>query len=162
MNAPSSAEIQPRRLRCAVVLNVEEDTCRAWAEGNVISARFAALFPSPRVERVSPGHLVAVATAPDGADVVVWRWYDAVVLGEGSADSVRMWEPAHGDVVAQRRRSEQRYEPGTRAYLSAGLPGAEWWVAGAVTGRAEEADVELDKVRQLYTENALWPASFGL
>jgi hypothetical protein len=31
---------------------------------------------------VSPGHLVAVATAPDGSEVVVWRWYDAVVLGE--------------------------------------------------------------------------------
>jgi hypothetical protein len=31
---------------------------------------------------VSPGHLVAVATAPDCSEVVVWRWHDAVVLGE--------------------------------------------------------------------------------
>ena len=71
-------------------------------------------------------------------------------------------ESAHREVVAQRRRSQQRYEPGTRAYISAGLPGADWWIAGPVTARAEEADVELDKVRRLYTENALWAASFGL
>lgn len=162
MTVPDSGEILPRRLRCAIVLTVEEYACGARTEGNVVSVRFAPLFPSPRMERVSPGHLVAIATAPDGADVVVWRWYDAVVLGEEAADSVRLWEPAHGEVVAQRRRSQQRYEPGTRAYLSAGLPGAEWWVAGAVTARAEEADVELDEVKRLYTENALWAASFGL
>jgi hypothetical protein len=94
--------------------------------------------------------------------VVVWRWYDAVVLDGEAADSVRLWEPAHGEVVAQRRRPQQRYEPGTRAYLSAGLPGAEWWVAGSVTARAEEAEVELNEVMRLYTENALWTASFGL
>jgi hypothetical protein len=144
------------------VLNVEEYACRARTEGTIVSVPFAPLFPSPRMERVSPGHLVAVATAPDGAEVVVWRWYDAVVLGEEAADSVRLWEPAHGEVVAQRRRAQQRYEPATRAYLSAGLPGAEWWVAGAVAARAEDADVELDEVERLYTENALWAASFGL
>ena len=46
--------------------------------------------------------------------------------------------------------------PGTRAYLSAGLPGADWWVAGAAAASAEDADVELDKVEQLYTERDLW------
>jgi hypothetical protein len=105
---------------------------------------------------------VAVATPPEGADVVVWRWYDAVVLGEESAGAVRLWEPGHGEVIAERRRAQQRYEPGTRAYLSAGLPGAEWWVAGAVAARAEEADVGLEEVKRLYTENGLWAASFGL
>jgi len=157
-----SAEILPRRLRCAIVLNVEEEACEAWSEGHAFSVRFAPRFPSPRKERVSPGHLVAVATAPDGADVVVWRWYDAVVLREEAANSVRLWEPAHGEVVAERRRSQQRYEPGSRAYLSAGLPGAEWWVSGAVTARAEQADVDLDEVKRMYTENALWAYSFGL
>jgi hypothetical protein len=161
MTVPGAAEILPRRLRGAIVLNVEEYACEVWTEGKAVSVRFAPLFPSPRIERVSPGHLVALATAPDGADVVVWRWYDAVVLSE-EADSVRLWEPAHGEVVAQRRRPPLRYEPGTRAYLSAGLPGAEWWVAGAVTARAEEADVELDEVERLYTESALWAAAFGV
>jgi hypothetical protein len=156
------AELLPRRLRCAIVLSVGEYACEARTEGDIVSARFAPLFPSPRMERVSPGHLVAVATAPDGTDVVVWRWYDAVVLGDEPAEAVRLWEPAHGEVVAQRRRSYQQYEPGTRAYLSAGLPGAAWWVAGAATARAEAADVELDEVEQQYTENALWAASFGL
>ena len=158
----SSAEILPRRLHCAIVLKVEEYACGVLNEGRVDSVRFAPPFPSPRTERVSPGHLVAVATAPDGGDVVVWRWYDAVVLGDDGADSVRLWEPAHGEVVAHRRRSNKRYEPGSRAYLSAGLPGAEWWVAGAVTAQAEDADVELDEVNQLYTENELWAAAFGV
>lgn len=155
-------DVLPRRLRCAIVLKVEEDACEARTEGNVVSVRFAPPFPSPRRERVSPGHLVAVATSPDERDVVVWRWYDAVVLGEEAGDSVRLWEPAHGDVVARRRRSEEQYEPGQRAYLSAGLPGAGWWIAGAVVARPEEADVELDEVERLYTENGLWAASFGL
>jgi hypothetical protein len=160
MTVPSSSEV-PSRLRCAIVLNVEEHACRVITEGSVFSARFAPLFPSPRLERVSPGHLVAVATAPDGADVVVWRWYDAVILGEEGDDSVRLWEPAHGEVVARRRRSNQHYEPGARAYLSAGLPGADWWVAGAVTSRAQGADVELDEVERPFTEKELWAASFG-
>jgi len=99
---------------------------------------------------------VAVATAADGAEVVVWRWYDAVVLGdEGSF--VRMWEPAHGEVVAQPRRPGQHRQPGSRAYLSAGLPGADWWVAGAAVATAEDADVELDEVRRFCTELGLWP-----
>jgi hypothetical protein len=157
----SSDDIQPRRLRRAIVLSVEENACELLTEGNVVSVRFAPPFPSPRRERVAPGHLVAVATAPDGSDVIVWRWYDAIVLGGEAADSVRLWEPAHGEVVAQRRRAQHRYELGTRAYLSAGLPGAEWWVAGAVTAQAEEADVELDEVKRLYTENSMWAASFG-
>jgi hypothetical protein len=162
MTVQSSAEIMPSRLRSAVVLTVEEHACGIKTEGSIKSVRFAPVFPSPRLERVSPGHVVAVATAPDGADVVVWRWYDAVVLGDEESESVRLWEPVHGEVVAQRRRSHQPYEPGTRAYLSAGLPGADWWVAGAVTARAEEADVELDEVMRLYTDKELWAASFGL
>ncbi len=52
-----------------------------WSGSEGSTVRFATLFPSPRVERVSPGHLVAVATAPTGSEAVVWRWYDAVVLG---------------------------------------------------------------------------------
>lgn len=117
--------------------------------------RYASLFPSPRTERVAPGHLVAVASTPDGAEAVVWRWYDAVVLGEEDG-SVWMWELAHGEVLARARQTQQRHQPGTRAYLSAGLPGAEWWVAGAATTRAEDANVELDEVKRFYTENRLW------
>ncbi len=67
-----------------------------------------------------------------------------------------MWEPAHGEVLARARQTQQRHQPGTRAYLSAGLPGAEWWVAGAATTRAEDANVELDEVKRFYTENRLW------
>jgi len=92
---------------------------------------------------------------------VVWRWYDAVVLG-GEAGSVRLWEPAHGEVVAQRRRPQQRYHPGTRAYLSAGLPGADWWVAGRAVDQAEDAEVELDEVERLYTEQNMWESIFDL
>ena len=129
------------------------------AGAEIASVRYAPQFPGPRRERVLPGHLVAVAEAA-GAAVVVWRWYDAVVLGS-DAGSVRLWEPAHGEVTAQRRRPSQRYSPGTRAYLSAGLPGAGWWVAGRTVDQAEDAEVELDEVERLYTGHDMWPAAFG-
>jgi hypothetical protein len=146
-------------LRCGIVLRAGEDVCQVLTGGRVVSVRYAAQFPAPRAERVSPGHLVAVATAPAGSDAVVWRWYDAVVLGN-EAGAVRLWEPAHGEVVAQRRRPRQRHAPGTRAYLSAGLPGAEWWVAGRTVDRAEDADVELDEVGRFFTEHGLWDSAF--
>lgn len=125
------------------------------ARGQVVSIRYASQFPAPRRERVSPGHLVAIAEVPEGSLAVVWRWYDAVVLGS-EAGSVQLWEPAHGEVAAQRRLPRQRYGPGTRAYLSAGLPGAKWWVAGRAVDQAEDADVELDEVERLYTEQNMW------
>jgi len=87
--------------------------------------------------------------------VVVWRWYDAVVLEE-EAGLVRLWEPAHGEVVAHPRGAQQHRQPGSRAYLSAGLPGADWWVAGTAVAKAEDADVELDEVERFCTEHGLW------
>jgi hypothetical protein len=103
---------------------------------------------------------VAVATAPDGAEAVVWRWYDAVVVGAETGlgeetGLVRLWEPAHGEVVARPRRTGRHWQPGTRAYLSAGLPGADWWVAGPAVATAEDADVELDEVGRFCTEHGL-------
>lgn len=143
------------RLRCGIVLSVQEDACELLGQGQLSSVGYATLFPSPRTERVSPGHPVAVAIAPDGTEVVVWRWYDAVVLGQETG-LIRLWGPAHGAVVAQPRRVQQPRQPGTRAYLSAGLPSADWWVAGAAVARAEDADVELDEVERFYTERDLW------
>jgi len=90
---------------------------------------------------------------------VVWRWYDAVILAHEDAGSVRLWEPAHGEVIAKPRTSYQRVEPGQRAYASAGLPGADWWVAGSVSVAPEGADVELDAVHALYDDDDLWPAA---
>lgn len=145
------------RLRVARVIRVEEHACEVWDDGVVSSVDFAAMFPSPRRERVSPGHLVAIATGPEGAEVVVWRWYDALVLGAEDDGSVRLWEPAHGEVVAQPRASYQAQAPGARAFASAGLPGAEWWVAGPA-GVADPAggsggfDVDLDEVAALYEQ----------
>ena len=52
--------------------------------------------------------------------------------------------------------------PGTRAYLSSGLPGAEWWVAGRAVDRAEDADVELNEVERLYTDHGMWDSAFDL
>jgi hypothetical protein len=118
------------------------------------------MFPSPRVQRVSPGHLVAIAAGPDGTDVVVWRWYDAVVLGTEHDGLVRLWEPGHGEVIARARASYEPQDPGSRAYASAGLPGAGWWVAGSASGDPQDAGVELDEVDALYTQNDLWSAVF--
>jgi len=145
-------------LRLAVVLRVQEETCEVLGDQQTRSVRYAPMFPTPRVERVSPSHLVAVAVAPDGSEAVVWRWYDAVVLG-GTDGGVLLWEPSHGEVAAQSRGERQR-RPGTRAYLSAGLPGADWWVAGAAVPKAEDADVELDEVERLYSKHGLWGGVF--
>lgn len=155
MDASTRPGLVPSPLRCGIVLRVQEATCEILGEGQLRSVGYAAQFPSPRTQRVSPGHLVALATARNGAEVAVWRWYDAVVLGE-EAGLIRLWEPAHGEVVAQRRRAQPLPAPGTRAYLSAGLPGADWWVAGAVAARAEDADVELDEVARFCDEHDLW------
>jgi hypothetical protein len=150
-----------RRLRTARVVHVEEDACSVWSEGRLATVEFAALFPSPRVERVSPGHLVAIATSAMGAEVVVWRWYDAVVVGHDADGSVRLWEAAHGQVIAQPRSSYTQQEPGSRAFASAGLAGAEWWVACGAAGSPYVVDVDLDAVDALYSENGLWSAAFG-
>jgi hypothetical protein len=143
-------------LRCGIVLHVQEDECQILRAGHLYPAGFAAAFPTPRTERVSPGHLVATATAGDASQTVVWRWYDAVVLRE-EAGLVRLWEPAHGEVLARPRRVTPHRQPGGRAYLSAGLPGADWWVAGAAVAEAEDADVELDELALFCTEHGLWP-----
>ncbi len=144
-------------LDSAVLLHVEEHACRVLDHGTEVTAGYAPQLPSPRVERLSPGHLVALATAPDGRRVVLWRWYDAVVVGvEG--DLVRLWEPAHGEVLASPRGTARSLAPGTRAYLSAGLPGADWWVAGPVP----DGEVELDEVAALYTQYGLWASALGV
>jgi hypothetical protein len=128
-------------MHTAVVLGVTEDTCTVWTGTKAASFGFPPQFPSPRTERVSPGHLVALA---DG--LVTWRWYDAVVLGH-DADTVRLWEPAHGEITARPRPTYREQMPGTRAYASAGLPGADWWVAGPSDA------VELDAVAALYADH---------
>lgn len=154
-------DVSRSSLRCAAVLRVGEDACDVWAGQQVIRMVFAPMFPTPRTERVLPGHLVAVATAPDGRGVIVWRWFDAVVLGRYEPDLVRLWEPAHGEVVAQLRDPAQHVEPGARVYASSGLPGADWWVAGPVAVTPEGAVVELHEVDALYGDNDLWTSAFG-
>ena len=126
-------------------------------EGSVAVAGYAPQFPGPRLERVAPGHRLALAALPGGRRIALWRWYDAVVMGR-EGDLVRLWEPAHGEVLASPRNREQTFVPGTRAYLSAGLPGADWWVAGAVDAPAT-ASVELDEVGQLYSRHDMWESA---
>ena len=128
-------------LRPGIVLATDEESCSVATGGRVVEARYAAPFPRPRAERVMPGHLVALVAG----DVVVWRWFDAVVT-DAAPDGVTLWEPVHGSVVATPRDAGRRYPVGSRAYASAGLPGADWWVAGPAVGVAEDADVDLAEV----------------
>jgi hypothetical protein len=139
--------------RAAVVLRPGEDRCEVLLASGTALVEYAAPF-RPRAKSLTPGHLVAVTTTPDAAAFIIWRWFDAVVL-EQSAEQVRLWEPAHGEVMGHPRNAQYRYPLGTRAYLSAGLPGAEWWVEGPV-GSLEDADVQLDPVHEFYTEHDLW------
>jgi hypothetical protein len=67
-----------------------------------------------RLTRVSlPHHSEArqrgrLPRGPDGTDLVVWRWYDTVVLGTEDDGSVRLWERVHGEVIAQARASSEK------------------------------------------------------
>jgi len=155
MNYSTSHDHTARRLHCGVVLRVREDDCEVLCGGRLRAIRYAPIFPSPRTERVHPGNLVAITTSTGGVEIVLWRWYDAVVLGD-EKDGIRLWEPAHGEVLAQPRATYHPGKPGTRAYLSAGLPGADWWVAGPAAATAQGAGVELGEVERLYTEHGLW------
>ena len=135
------------QLNPAIVLSTTEDECVVVVEGRRTVVPYVSGFPRPRTDRVAPGHLVALLVAVDGSLAVVWRWFDAVVVNVEDG-LVTMWEPGHRTVSARPRAPLRVYIPGSRAYLSAGLPGADWWVAGPVVDRAEDADVELDEVSQ--------------
>jgi hypothetical protein len=65
-----------------------------------------------------------------------------------------------GEVIARPRAWCEEQDPGSRAYASAGLPGAEWWVADSACGAPHSANVELDDVYVMYTDNDLWSAVF--
>ena len=112
-----------RRIRLAIVLATDKDTCTVAANGERIQVRYPSFFPRPRAERVAPGQLVALTAATTGGDRIVWRWFDAVVL-ECTEGGFRLWEPGHGEVLAQPRRAAWSPEPGSRVYASAGLPGS--------------------------------------
>lgn len=158
MTLSSTSDAAPP-LRLALVLGSGEEACTVFGQGRRAAVPYALPFPRPRAERVAPGHLVAVASTADGSEVVIWRWFDAVVLAEASEDDggqVRLWEPVHGEVLATARDGRHAQSPGSRAYVSAGLEGADWWVTGAAVGRAEDADVDVEEVRRLYTAHGLW------
>ena len=142
---------QHRTARTAVVLRPGEDRCEVSFGSETAAVGYAAPFGS-RAATLTPGHLVAVTEDQDR--LVLWRWYDAVVL-EQSTEHVRLWEPGHGEVLAQARDPQLRYAVGTRAYASAGLPGADWWVEGPVSA-VELADVAIDEVLAFYAEHDLW------
>lgn len=61
---------------------------------------------------MQPGNLVALTAASDGTETVLWRWYDAVVLEDG-LEAIRLWEPAHGKVLARARPAYVPGNPGT-------------------------------------------------
>ena len=147
----AAVRVTPVVLHPAVVLRPGEQTCEVMTRGEVLVVEYAPPF-APRAAGLTAGHLVAI-----GDGLVLWRWFDAVVL-DVSAEQVRLWEPAHGEVLARPRVSTTPYRVGGRAYASAGLPGAQWWVAGTADVPPEEADVELEEVRRFYTEHRLWDA----
>jgi hypothetical protein len=148
----SEAE-QTRTARAAVVLRAGEHQAEVCFGSETGLVGYAAPFGA-RAQSLTPGHLVAVADTPDAGPLVLWRWYDAVVL-EQLTDHVRLWEPGHGEVLATPRDPVLRYPPGTRAYASAGMPGADWWIEGPVAA-VEDVDVALDEVCAFYAEHGLW------
>jgi hypothetical protein len=144
----------PPQLVAAVVLKADEERCTVFRAGARSVVRYAAPFPRPRADRVSPGHLVALFAAA-GKSSVVWRWFDAVVLG-ASVEGVQLWEPLHGEITARPRDPDVVLPPGSRAYVSAGLPGADWWLAGPVGRSPETASVDVAEVRRFFVHHDLW------
>ncbi|WP_353650115.1 hypothetical protein ABLG96_03945 [Nakamurella sp. A5-74] len=150
-------------LSTAVVLRVEDGSCEVSGPAGAQTARFAPQFPTPHRERVSPGNLVALAPGDDGRAVVLWRWFDVVVIGFADDGRIAVWEPAHGEVTATARSTFTARDPGSRAYASAGLPGADWWVAAAVPPSIGSAavPVDLDEVAALYDAHDLWTTALA-
>ncbi len=128
----NSSNDQPSTpLRLAIVLRVHEGTCDIASDDGPVTVRYVAQFPSPRTEPVSLGHLVIVAEAPDGTAVVVWRRYDAVALGEQN-DPIKMWGTRPRRGVGPAKIHLHCTGAGHARPPVAGLPGADWWVAGPV------------------------------
>lgn len=150
-------------LTTAVVLRVRDGSCDVLGPDGPRTARFAPQVPTPHTERVRPGNLVATATADDGQPVVLWRWFDAVVIAGADDSRIVLWEPAHGEVTATVRPPLSAAEPGSRVYASAGLPGADWWAAAAVpiVPGLSTVPVELDAVLELYRAHDLWSAALA-
>lgn len=153
----SSTVPQPsdRALYVAIVLNAVEDECAVMTSAGPRVVRYALPFPRPRAGRVLPGHLVAITTETNGSNVILWRWFDAVVV-DRTEIGVTVWEANDGIVIAQPRDPHTAYRRGSRAYLSSGLPGGEWWLAGPAVTHAEDADVELEEIRRFYSRHGLW------
>lgn len=147
-------EHQFRAARAAVVLRPAEGGCEVNFGTETAIVQYGAPF-TPRAKTLTPGHLVAVTDTPDVGSLILWRWYDTVVLEQLVDHQVRLWEPGHGEVLAQSRNPQHNYSVGTRAYASAGLPGADWWVEGPVAA-VEEVDVAMDEVLTFYAEHDLW------
>ena len=151
--AMTTAHHQPHTARAAIVLRPTEQRCDVHFGGETAWVEYGIPF-SPRAKTLTPGHLVAVTDRSEATSLIIWRWYDAVVL-EQSGDEIRLWEPSHGEVQARSRKAHHRYAVGTRAYASAGLPGADWWVEGPAAA-VEDADVAMDQVFEFYAAHGLW------
>ena len=109
---------QPLAARVAVVLRPGADRCEVSFGAETEFVAYGIPF-SARANTLTPGHLVAVTTSLDANSLVIWRWYDAVVL-EQSAEEVLLWEPNHGEGLASPRNPEDRYPAGTRACVNRG------------------------------------------
>ena len=117
--APDRQRAAPQ-LQLAIVLSAAEDECTVYADEATQVVSYAEPFPG-RAPGECPGNLVAIAGASGGSGVIVRRWFDAVVVDQAGR-VVTLWEPNHGTVVAQPRGRQDVYRPGSRAYVSAGLP----------------------------------------
>lgn len=142
-------------LTSGVVLLPGPDDCEVLHAGRVLRAGYGRAFV-PRASSLSPGHLVALQPRQDGT-LVLWRWFDAVVI-DVEGEQARVWEPLHGEVVARLRQPGTLPPVGGRAWVSAGLPGAEWWLESA-TGTPPTAEVELGDVACFYDKHGLWESA---
>ena len=153
-SAPDRQRAAPQ-LHVAIVLSAAEDECTVYAGDATRVVSYAEPFPRPREGRVAPGNLVAIAGVA-GAELIVWRWFDAVVVDQ-AGQVVTLWEPNHGDGRGSAERSavtstDPVAAPMRRPACPARTGG---WPAPRSTVRRRPA-VDLHEVSDFFTSHGLW------
>jgi hypothetical protein len=91
---------QSQAARAAVVLRPKEQHCEVSFGVETAVVGYGIPF-SPRARTLTPGHRVAVTDGPDAALLIIWRWYDAVVLEQGCRTGPALGtEPRRGACTA--------------------------------------------------------------
>ena len=153
MSSLGADAVGPTGLHCGIVLRVSETACDAWdgAEGRVDTVR-ADLPDAAGPRRASAGpprRRGDGGLEGPGRRVEVVRRRGAGPRGLGIGSAVGAGARRSGGSPASGAPRAGAWVAGLR--VPAGLPGADWWVAGPVVARPrQDAVVDIDDVERLF------------